>query len=333
KRTKDCYIRRIVYILGSDRFLISLSYFFSAFPGSRSAFSIALNNNSAMVSYGPFSSDSIIKYKHVFINLGDGYNVETGIFTVPRSGVYSLSVTVYSSARVTLSNCVTLQVNGENVAEAIERSGQDLEDSTSVVVAVQLNAGDQLSARLLQGCSLSDDINHYNTFTGFLVTLGVCVFAQGCLGGPRTDPITSRVAFSFSLFSDENFKCYGPFSEMNKIVIYKNAFLNLGGAYNMNTGVFTVPFSGVYSLAVTIFSDAGSPGNMLAACANLQVNNKVMARAKEFNTNDQEDSATIVVAMHLKVGDMVTVTLSSGCYLCDESYYNTFSGFLLYVTE
>uniref|UniRef100_A0A3B4F7J2 Cerebellin 20 n=1 Tax=Pundamilia nyererei TaxID=303518 RepID=A0A3B4F7J2_9CICH len=136
---------------------------------SRSAFSVALNNNSAMVSYGPFSSDSIIKYKHVFINLGDGYNVETGIFTVPRSGVYSLSVTVYSSARVTLSNCVTLQVNGENVAEAIERSGQDLEDSTSVVVAVQLNAGDQLSVRLLQGCSLSDDINHYNTFTGFLL--------------------------------------------------------------------------------------------------------------------------------------------------------------------
>lgn len=143
----------------------------------------------------------------------------------------------------------------------------------------------------------------------------------------------SRVAFSVSLFSDENFKCYGPFSEMNKVVIYKNVFLNLGGAYNMNTGIFTVPFSGVYSLAVTIFSDAGSPGNMLAACANLQVNNKVMARAKEFNTNDQEDSATIVVAMHLKVGDMVTVTLSSGCYLCDESYYNTFSGFLLYVTE
>uniref|UniRef100_A0A3Q2W783 Cerebellin 20 n=1 Tax=Haplochromis burtoni TaxID=8153 RepID=A0A3Q2W783_HAPBU len=143
-------------MIEADRFLIS-------------AFSVALNNNSAMVFYGPFSSDSIIKYKHVFINLGDGYNVETGIFTVPRSGVYSLSVTVYSSARVTLSNCVTLQVNGENVAEAIERSGQDLEDSTSVVVAVQLNAGDQLSVRLLQGCSLSDDINHYNTFTGFLL--------------------------------------------------------------------------------------------------------------------------------------------------------------------
>uniref|UniRef100_A0A669FA76 Cerebellin 20 n=1 Tax=Oreochromis niloticus TaxID=8128 RepID=A0A669FA76_ORENI len=153
----------------TDRFLFLLSYFFSAFPGSRSAFSVALNNNSAMAFYGPFSSDSIIKYKHVFINLGDGYNVETGVFTVPRSGVYSLSVTIYSSARVTLSNCVTLQVNSENVAEAIERNGQDLEDSTSVVVAVQLNARDQLSVKLLQGCSLSDDINHYNTFTGFLL--------------------------------------------------------------------------------------------------------------------------------------------------------------------
>ncbi|XP_031599941.1 complement C1q-like protein 4 [Oreochromis aureus] len=149
--------------------LMSSKMILNNMRGSRSAFSVALNNNSAMAFYGPFSSDSIIKYKHVFINLGDGYNVETGVFTVPRSGVYSLSVTIYSSARVTLSNCVTLQVNSENVAEAIERNGQDLEDSTSVVVAVQLNARDRLSVKLLQGCSLSDDINHYNTFTGFLL--------------------------------------------------------------------------------------------------------------------------------------------------------------------
>uniref|UniRef100_A0A3Q4G019 Cerebellin 20 n=2 Tax=Neolamprologus brichardi TaxID=32507 RepID=A0A3Q4G019_NEOBR len=149
--------------------LMSSKMILNNMRGSRSAFSVALNNSPAMAFYGPFSSDNIIKYKHVFINLGDGYNVETGIFTVPRSGVYSLSVTVYSSARVSLSNCVTLQVNSKNVADAIEKSGQDLEDSTSVVVAVQLNAGDQLSARLHQGCSLSDDINHYNTFTGFLL--------------------------------------------------------------------------------------------------------------------------------------------------------------------
>uniref|UniRef100_A0A3Q0RUJ7 Cerebellin 20 n=1 Tax=Amphilophus citrinellus TaxID=61819 RepID=A0A3Q0RUJ7_AMPCI len=136
---------------------------------SRSAFSVALNNNSAVTSYGPFSSDSIIKYKHIFINLGDGYNAETGIFTVPRSGVYSLSVTIYGTARLILNNCATLQVNNQNVAELTEKNGQDLEDSNTAVVAVQLKAGDRVSVKLLQGCSINDDFNHYNTFTGFLL--------------------------------------------------------------------------------------------------------------------------------------------------------------------
>lgn len=125
--------------------------------------------------------------------------------------------------------------------------------------------------------------------------------------------------------------CYGPFS-FNNIVTYKHVFLNKGGAYNVNTGIFTAPISGVYSIALTIYSDAGSPGNMLAACATLQVNGQVVAGAKELNTMDQEDSATIAVALQLKAGDKVAVNLTKGCFLCDDSNYNTFSAFLLYAT-
>lgn len=143
----------------------------------------------------------------------------------------------------------------------------------------------------------------------------------------------SRVAFTVSLYSGDNFKCYGPFG-VNSVIIYKHSFLNYGGAYSTDTGIFSVPYSGVYSLAATFYSDAGSPGYKLGICASLQVNNQVVAGAKDFNTNDKEDSATVAIALHLKAGDQVSVSLSNGCFLCDDySHYNTFSAFLLYVTE
>lgn len=101
----------------------------------------------------------------------------------------------------------------------------------------------------------------------------------------------------------------------------------------MGTGVFTATRSGVYTFAVSVYSDAGAPGNLLSSCASLQVNNQLVAAAKDQNTYDQEDSATIAVVLQLSAGDQVAVKLPKGCFLCDDSHYNTFSGFLLYVTE
>lgn len=143
----------------------------------------------------------------------------------------------------------------------------------------------------------------------------------------------SRSAFSVALTNEKGFKCFGPFRD-DRLITYTHIFINLGDGYNTGTGIFTVPRSGVYSLALTVYSDAGSPGNTLAACASLQVNDRVLARPSENNAQDQEDSATIVVAVHLKAGDQVSVNLPIGCFLCDDnSHYNTFSGFLLYATD
>ncbi|XP_044057282.1 complement C1q-like protein 2 [Siniperca chuatsi] len=135
---------------------------------SRSAFSVALNNDKSLNCYGPFTNDKLIVYKHAFINLGDGYNVQTGIFTVPRSGVYSLTVTIYATGS-TLATCANLQVNGQVVSALLEQNGQDLEDSATVVVAMKLKAGDQVAVNLPKGCFVCDNSSHYNTFTGFLL--------------------------------------------------------------------------------------------------------------------------------------------------------------------
>ncbi|XP_034724047.1 complement C1q-like protein 4 [Etheostoma cragini] len=138
----------------------------------------------------------------------------------------------------------------------------------------------------------------------------------------------SYTAVSVALFNE--FKCLGP-NQFNTLVIYKHVFINLGNGYSVDTGIFTVPRSGVYSLALTVYSDSGSPGAKLAACASLLLNGQLVAGTREINMEDQEDSGTTVVALHLKAGDKVTVNLPAGCYLCDDSnHYNTFSAFLLY---
>ncbi|XP_051253447.1 cerebellin-4-like [Dicentrarchus labrax] len=143
----------------------------------------------------------------------------------------------------------------------------------------------------------------------------------------------SRSAFSVALTSESNLKCFGPFRDDN-LIVYKHVFINLGDGYSAETGIFTVPRSGVYSFALTVYSDAGAPGNSLAACATLQVNGNVVAGPREKNMQDQEDSATIVVALHLTAEDKVAVNLPIGCFLCDDkSHYNTFTGFLLYATD
>lgn len=146
-------------------------------------------------------------------------------------------------------------------------------------------------------------------------------------------PAASRSAFSVALYNEDELRCFGSFRD-DKIITYSHIFMNLGNGYNPQTGIFTAPRSGVYSLALTVYSDAGSPGNTLAACAALQVNGKNVAEPREKNMQDQEDSATIVAAVQLNAGDEVSVNLPIGCFLCDnKSHYNTFSGFLLYATD
>lgn len=120
--------------------------------------------------FGPETTDELIVYKHVFANLGNGYNVQTGIFTVPRSGVYSLSVTLYTGSAVgNMSTCTSLQVNNSTVSVLREVKKRDLEDSSTLVAAVRLEAGDQVAASLPAGCVICSHGGLFNSFTGFLL--------------------------------------------------------------------------------------------------------------------------------------------------------------------
>ncbi|XP_008296700.1 C1q-related factor-like [Stegastes partitus] len=143
----------------------------------------------------------------------------------------------------------------------------------------------------------------------------------------------SRSAFSVALNNANNMTCFGPFAE-NMVIIYEHVFLNLGGGYNVNTGIYTAPRSGFYSFAVTVYSKVSDVNQTIAVCASLQKNGMVVSGSTEKNNEDQEDSTTIVVGIGLNAGDEVAVILPAGCFICDnKSHYNTFTGFLLYADD
>ncbi|XP_037324469.2 complement C1q-like protein 2 [Pungitius pungitius] len=180
-------------------------------------------------------------------------------------------------------------------------------------------------------CLMLREVNRMSTY--FNATLNALEkdYAQAKRSVEKIE--ASRGAFSVALTDQPYFFCFGPFTS-EKLVTYQHVFINLGGGYDPGTGVFTAAQSGVYSLALTVFGDAGAPGVPLAACADLLVNGRAVAGARERNAQDQEDSASTVLALHLNAGDKVAVSLPVGCSLCgDVGHFNTFSAFLLYPTE
>lgn len=141
-----------------------------------------------------------------------------------------------------------------------------------------------------------------------------------------------RAAFSGAVATDGFQECIGPSSD-NELIKYNHIFINLNNGYDPSTGIFTVPFSGVYSITFTAYSDAGAPGSSLVVCVDLLVNFQPIARTIDINRNDQEDQSAHIVALQLQKGDTVAVALLAGCFLCDDSSrYNTFSVFLLHAT-
>lgn len=116
------------------------------------------------------------------------------------------------------------------------------------------------------------------------------------------------------------------------VLNYELEVLNLGGAMNLMTGVFTAPANGTYFFIFTgyvTFSAGG--GNKLDV--DLMMGVKSLGRATYHVNFENGDSATIQSVIELKVGDRVYINIASAdaTYLYDDPtyHYTQFSGGLL----
>ncbi|XP_059206479.1 complement C1q-like protein 2 [Centropristis striata] len=121
-------------------------------------------------SVGPFDTDTTLKYRKVFTNIGDAYNPSTGFFTAPVRGVYYFQFTLCGGQTGLMG--VQVFKNNQRIMWNAENKEEGGEEYMTNSVVLELMAGDQIHLVLPWGYTLWDTSNNYNTFSGsFLFTL------------------------------------------------------------------------------------------------------------------------------------------------------------------
>ncbi|XP_076142427.1 cerebellin-1-like [Alosa pseudoharengus] len=140
----------------------------------------------------------------------------------------------------------------------------------------------------------------------------------------KKDNGDSKVAFSASFAVSVN-KHIGPFNTATTL-IFNHVFINIGSAYDPNTGIFTAPVRGVYQFRYHIFA-----GGTNGAGANLLRNGQhVVAAYNHVASHDINTSQG--VSLQLEKGDTVCLRLGQGAWVSAYTgHYTTFSGQLLFL--
>ncbi|XP_029944240.1 cerebellin 11 [Salarias fasciatus] len=131
----------------------------------RIAFSVSLANSSE-VYRGP-CSDKTLSFTRVFSNTGDGYDLNTGIFTAPVSGLYFFTFSTYGYNTHTTG--AILLKNGVRQVSTYDSPTADGADSGANAAVLRLDEGDKVHLELWDDGQVFDNLNGHTTFSGFLL--------------------------------------------------------------------------------------------------------------------------------------------------------------------
>ncbi|XP_051901519.1 cerebellin-3-like isoform X2 [Pristis pectinata] len=107
-------------------------------------------------------------------------------------------------------------------------------------------------------------------------------------------------------------------------LVYDQVVVNVGGAYDANTGNFTAPVGGVYSFSYSLLGQKHSRDTL----AQLLKNGEPQSYIHSMLNPDQAQTAAMPVLLPLAQGDVVWVELREGITWSDWGSLN-FQGFLL----
>ncbi|PWS23067.1 hypothetical protein DKP78_15095 [Enterococcus faecium] len=129
------------------------------------AFSTSFSTNTDR-HIGPFQTDVTLKFDCVFTNIGNAYDKNTGIFTVPVNGVYQFNYHIFAGGDHGAG--AKFFKNKDQVVAAYNHvAPHDINTSQSVVL--QLEIGDQISLLLEKGWWVAAYRGHLTTFSGHLL--------------------------------------------------------------------------------------------------------------------------------------------------------------------
>ncbi|XP_028673795.2 complement C1q-like protein 2 [Erpetoichthys calabaricus] len=132
--------------------------------GTSVIFSATLNKNGYV---GPFNAPTTIAFTKIHVNLGNGYNPSTGIFTAYRKGIYFFTFTAFLNSNKQMF--VSLMKNNDMLVGVWDSYTPDGNDAGSNTAIVQLEVGDNVYVRLHEEKQIYDDGAGYTSFSGFLL--------------------------------------------------------------------------------------------------------------------------------------------------------------------
>ncbi|XP_022111961.1 collagen alpha-1(X) chain-like isoform X2 [Acanthaster planci] len=110
----------------------------------------------------------VVIFNDVAVNIGSGYDSDTGVFTCSVPGLYFFTVNLLSR-RTGLHSYAHLLKNGDNVfAIADSHSGYHHQSSNSVILV--LNVGDRIWLALYgNNKAIYGDSSRHSSFSGFII--------------------------------------------------------------------------------------------------------------------------------------------------------------------
>ncbi|XP_062399981.1 hatching enzyme 1.2-like [Sardina pilchardus] len=134
--------------------------------GNKVAFSLSLETTTDRNS-GPYTTGKTLIYKHIFNNVGNAYDLNTGFFTAPVRGVYEFSLSALSrGSNVVLA--LYLRKNRERVV-TLYSTFKSEHNNVSNGASLILEKGDVVDVYLPANRRVLDNQNHHTTFRGHLL--------------------------------------------------------------------------------------------------------------------------------------------------------------------
>lgn len=104
-----------------------------------------------------------IRFDKVWLNTGNGYDKNTGVFTAPRDGRYHLSATVMSSGKQGTVHCA---LKKNNITHLHIFGGENFSAGT-VNCVLALQKGDQVKIVWTSGQGVYG--GHWSVFSGYFI--------------------------------------------------------------------------------------------------------------------------------------------------------------------
>ncbi|XP_042565536.1 complement C1q-like protein 2 [Clupea harengus] len=118
---------------------------------------------------GPFNIAIPLVYKHIFTNIGNAYNPNTGVFTAPVRGVYHFYFALHGHGHASFPSVISLHKNGELVVTAwCQQAGYSVNPSNGA--SLLLEVGDVVNLILKENARVWDNLSYpHTTFSGHLL--------------------------------------------------------------------------------------------------------------------------------------------------------------------